>query len=181
MEPYKLLEDDILQISNGKVLKKRQSRPISILLILAGVALMILNTNRFSLMESGTVTTILFFAGVALFIWGIVALFVKKEYYTHIESGKKLKKHALEFDSQEFDKMNRLYGNSLFKEMSTLKKNSQASGLILKLIGTEDGSIYFSQVLKYVPYSFVPTEQGRMHEGKTSEEIKELIMSYHNK
>ena len=180
METYHLLENDILQIANGKIAPKSQNRLSNLILILAGVVLMISNNTKFHLAGNGTVTTVLFFIGAVLFIWGVVAFFVKKKYYIHLETGKKLKKYSLEFDSQEFDKMTRLYNGNRFNEMSTLKKNRQTSGLVLKLMGTEDGDIYFSQVLKYIPYSFVPTGQGQIHEGNTAKEIKELIASYQN-
>jgi hypothetical protein len=181
METYDLLENSILQIANGKVVKKSKNRVSSLLLLLSGAILMALNTNKFNLIENGTITTALFFTGVVLFIWGLIALFVKKEQYVHVDTGTKLKKYSLEFDSQEFDKITRLYDGSHFKEMVTLKKNSQASGLILKLMGTENGEIYFSQVLKYVPYTFVPTGHGQIHEGKIAGEIKVLITSYQKK
>jgi hypothetical protein len=181
METFELLENKILEIGNGKISKKEKNRINSFLLLLAGIILIIFNNNAIHLFNNEILTSFLLFMGIILLLTGIISLFFKKEKYILTENGKCLKIIKLEFDLNEFQKMHQFYEKNQFKEMAGLKKNEKSAGLILKLMGTDDGEIYYSQVLKYIPYSFVPVNAGKEHTGETATEIKNLISIYTQK
>ncbi|MFA6778956.1 MAG: hypothetical protein WCU80_04125 [Paludibacteraceae bacterium] len=174
METYEVLESSILNIANGQVAKKKKSFLLPIVLMLMGVAFMVVNNQRFRVIGNDTLTMALFTTGIFVFFTGFLMLFMRKEKYVYLPTGKEIKKYTLDFDVKELDKIMRLYDNNEFKKMSNLKV-AHNSGLQLSLMGTEDGTMFYSQMMKYVPYAFVPATKVELHEGEDSKEIMELI------
>ncbi|MCB9017232.1 MAG: hypothetical protein H6544_01320 [Prevotellaceae bacterium] len=174
MEKYEVLESDILNIANGQVAKKKRSFLLPAVLMLVGVVSMLVNNQKISAINNDSLTMFLFTVGIFLFFSGFLMLFIRKDRYVYLPTGKEIKRYTLDFDVKELDKIMRLYDNNEFKKMSNLKV-AHNSGLQLSLMGTEDGAMFYSQMMKYVPYAFVPATKVELHEGEDSKEIMELI------
>lgn len=171
---YNSLETNILEISNGEVVKKRKNYYIPTFLMILGLWLIVFNNKNFSISGNENLTSILFFVGIIIFIAGVLFLFFQKELYIHKPSGKTMKRTQVYFNVNDIDKLKKLYAEGRFDEMSELKKNMD-SGCIITFIGTTDGDIYYSQLLKYEPYTFVPCLDAAEHTTEVASKIKALI------
>lgn len=168
-----LLESKILEISNGDVVKKKKNYYMPVFLMILGLCLVMFNVQSQSV-EADKINTVLFFVGAIAFVAGAAFMFLQKEQYLHKPSGKILKKDQVYFNVNDLDKLKRLYAEEKFDEMANLKKGID-SGCMITFIGSVDAGVYYSQLLKYEPYTFVPCSDAVRHSGETNSKIKVLI------
>ncbi|HOI26840.1 MAG TPA: hypothetical protein PKZ15_05275 [Paludibacteraceae bacterium] len=174
MEKMEALDSCILEISKGKIIKKKSSIMIPMVLMVIGGVLMLTNNQKLTLISNDSLMNVLFTVGIFILIIGLVMLFMRKDKYVYLPTGKEVKKYTLDFDVKELEKIIKLYNNREFAKMHDLMVSNN-SGIQMTLMGTEDGAVCYSQLLKYIPYSFTPITEVELHEGKDSQQIFELI------
>lgn len=172
METEESLEQHILNVAQGKVVKKRKIPYLPVLFLICGCAMSASYEYFFKLMGENIANTVLFF-GIAFCIYGVCALFSKKyNYFT--TSGERLQKYSFGFDIQDYEKIKFLYDKEDFDALFRMSQ-SQSPGVILDIIGCKEGDFYLSQMTKYVPHRYVAEDYGRLHEGHASEAIQHFL------
>ena len=73
------------------------------------------------------------------------------------------------------------YREKKFSKINNLKKANQSAGVLLTIYGTPDGTLYYSQVSKFVPYQYVAVTPSVVHTENENVELLTLITNYKRK
>lgn len=176
MENFELLDRDILTISEGRVVKGKKTPLLGIGLFLVG--LLITGVSTIGVISIDSLQIFIFSVGLILLVYGIVKMFVRGDSFVDSVSNLQLEKEELYFDISEFEKLKSFYNDKKFSKISDLKVSPQGGGVLLTIYGTKNGTLYYSQLSKYVPYQYVPVSQAIEHTSKENIEILNLINHY---
>lgn len=176
MENFELLEKDLLSISEGRVIKGKKNPVLGIVFFVVGVLISYLSTIDIIAVDG--LKTFAFCVGFVMLIFGIIKMFARGEVFVDSVSNLKLEKEELYFDITEFEKLKSFYNDKKFSKISDLKVSPQGGGILLTIYGTKNGTLYYSQVSKYVPYQYVPVTKSIEHASNENIEILNLINHY---
>lgn len=177
MSTFELLEEKIQNMSDEKIIKTRKSPILAILITLAGVVLLILGVTAIS---NETLTLSLSAIGVVVIIFGIILITLNTGKnavdYVYEPTGKKMKKYKVYLNEQDTHLMVSCINNNDFKKISQLKKNLD-TGHRLECLGTDDAQIFITQLMEYVPHSYVPSSPVIILRGDDANAMLKLVKS----
>ena len=176
MENFELLDKDILTVSEGRIVKGKKTPLFGIVLFLVG--LLITGVSSMGVIAVDGLQIFVFSVGLVLLVYGIVKMFVRGDSFVDSVSNLQLEKEELYFDISEFEKLKSFYNDKKFSKISDLKISPQGGGVLLTIYGTKNGTLYYSQLSKYVPYQYVPVTKTIEHESNENIEILNLINHY---
>lgn len=155
-----------------RVICKSQISPIAWVLTFVGVALFALSVTPY--VPEGMVSLIVSSLGILLFIVGVVKLFNKEVKFFDKDTMSQLEKKIFFFENSDTSKVIHLYKEKNFEEMANLKQ-TENSGIVMHLYGAEEGSLYYSLLMKYEPYEYVAVQDLGVHtDVKEIESLKKL-------
>lgn len=153
MENYRLIEDQIKDMSDEQIVPMTPNCALPILLIVAGVVLAVLGIVGIA---SGTVNTILIVLGIIIAIIAIPLLVnSSKEHYIYKPTGKKFKKYTVFLSENDFHKVADSLREQNFNFLKNIQKEMNAKAM-LTVMAPEDGSIALAQLFEYIPYNYEP-------------------------
>ena len=177
MNTFELLENKLQNMSDEKIIKTKKSPIQSIIIALAGVALLVLGIVAVS---NETLAILLVVFGVALTIYGIVMIVIntgKNAFdYVYEPTGKKLKKYKVYLGEHDARTMVSFINSNDFKKANQLKK-SMDTGHMLECRGTDEGEIFIFQLSEYVPHDYVPSSLVIVLHGDDAKAMLQLVKS----
>ena len=153
MENIESIEQVLENLDNNIVYKKKDSVIRGIMFMLSGIVLLIAYIS-FEWEKNNLFANSLFIVGSVCFIVGIVGFFIRKSRYVSAQNQQKMKSFDIYFHVNERDKLIRLLGSENLSEIKQLKP-SIVDGLKLRIMGTKDGLISYSQVVAYISNEYV--------------------------
>ncbi|MDR1380229.1 MAG: hypothetical protein LBJ47_01990 [Tannerella sp.] len=158
--------------NNSEVYKSKPSIILSILLFVAGIALIAVNGNISE--TNGMIPTVFILGGISLLIWGIIYAFFKKTGYKLSHTRESIIFQELCFDAKERDKLLGIVNGGNISELENLKP-AGIDALKLRVAASQDGSFCYSQVVAYVPYEFVNANEARKHSPEEAQAILNML------
>lgn len=157
MNTFEYIEEKIQNMHEEKIIKTKKIPLQSIIITLAGIALLILGIT---VLNNEITSIVLVVFGISLVIPGTVLIIItvgKKSFdYVYEPTGKKLKKYTAYLNEQDAYAMMSCFHNNDFKAINRLKKTMH-SGHLLECRGTDDGQIFLVQHFQYIPYDYIPS------------------------
>lgn len=168
------LEDSISSITNEKVEIKKVVNRTSIICLVAGALMFVVQTLD---KNDGAWTMFLLIMGICTLAYGAISLGVKKTGYFY--DGKRMMVKRFLFDADRYAEVLRLYDEGKFSGMLDIPRNSAAK-MMLKVLVSKDYAVAFSQLYKFSPlsYNFEPSCPVREHDAAQCENINTLVISY---
>ncbi len=160
MESKNLTFEEYITSDKERIEQKKVVSNLGIAATLIGVVLSALTAT--SLVPSGMPSMLIGSVGIVILIIGITKLLSKKIVFVDKQSQEELKNSDIFFDTTELGNISRLYDQRDFGSIANLKKGNQ-SGIVLHVCGTENGKLYYTQLMKYVPYQYVPVFDAVKH------------------
>ena len=159
------MEKEILSIEeyliNVDRVEKRKLFPLyGVIALVAGAGLMFLSASK--LLPEGMGTMIGYCIGLIALVYAAVKIFRGESAYFDKETNGKLDFHEFYFEVKDADELLDYYKKRNFEKIKNLKKASY-SGMLLRILGSSSANLYFSQVLKYVPYEYVAVKEVAVH------------------
>ncbi len=167
MDSFEMIDKKVLSVANGQVALRKDSPVVSLTLGVVGLSLAFAMTEGVDLLPSGMMKNSLFYVGLVLLVIGFVGFCFRKSHFVYVPTNDKMRRVSLDFDMKDMDKVVKLYNNNDFEGLLKISVSYQA-GVQLTAIMSSDASLCFTQLSKYVPYSFVPMTDVRKHEGDES-------------
>ncbi len=153
MENKNLTFEEYITSDKERIEQKKVISNVGIAATLIGVVLSALTAT--SLVPSGTPSLLTGSVGIVILIIGVTKLLSKKTVFVDKQSQEELKNSDIFFDTTELGNISRLYEQRDFGSIANLKRGNQ-SGIVLHVCGAENGKLYYTQLMKYVPYQYVP-------------------------
>lgn len=172
MENFEAIDTKVLSIANGEIVKRKQSTILPMVVGGLGLLLSIVSTEGVALLPEGAARSAGLYVGIALLLAGFVMLCRRKEIFYHVPTNESMLRLSFNFDVKDADKVSRLYEKGDFSGMLKLCVSYNA-GMQLNAICNMDASLCFTQLAKFVPYSFVPCTEVRKHDNE--EAVKTLV------
>lgn len=161
MDDFEPIEERVLAVSNGKVVKKRPCMRVPMMVCAIGLLVVALMTERLQLVPDCVARDVGLGMGWLIVVAGLF-LFGKCRPQLFEKSTDRPMLHAVfDFESRRMSEVRRLYDACEFEELMQLCTESNG-GIQLTLVASEDGSLCFSQLSQYVPYTYVPIEDVRV-------------------
>lgn len=152
------------------IYKAKKSIFLSIIFIIAGVALLIISPK---LSETGILSPLSMVAGIVFLAWGVITIFFRKTYYISAHNKQKVSFSEILFDVKERERLIRLVNENNFSELKHLER-SVNDALKLRVATTPDGNVCCTQVITYVPFEFVTANDVRSHSVEEARIIREI-------
>lgn len=168
LENHLSIEEKIAN-DNERIICKKSFSSMSLIASTLGICLLVLTLT--DIIPSGTISLMTGSIAIFLIIFGAIKLLAKETKFLEKNTNSELKKSTIYFDNDEMNKVIQLYKNKNFEELSKLKR-VENSGIVMYSYGTEEGSLYYTQLMKYVPYEFIDVQEMGIHTSK--EEISAL-------
>lgn len=156
MENIETIEMMLSKEENQNIEKKKQSKALSIIIIIVSILLAIIPIC--GLTHGKYANMGIYMTAVVLLIIGIVFLFIAlNEYaYYYIPTGKKLKHDRIFMNNSDIATMKQSILENKEPDFSKLS-NDVTSGHYLDIMGTGDGTYYLIQTVEYIPYDYRAT------------------------
>ncbi|MDR0765731.1 MAG: hypothetical protein LBF09_02170 [Odoribacteraceae bacterium] len=154
MEKYDYIEDVILTVDEGNVVKKSKPVMPALLLFVAGVLAL---CYRFLVQVAGDiVSSLLVVTGLLLVVAGIILLVAKKGGYVYRPTGQGLKRYKIYIAPDKSFKLQQVLRDGAYEELGVLRQLN-ASNLSVEVFLSDDREYALLQVLEFIPYNDVPT------------------------
>ncbi len=177
MENKNISLEEFMLLDSDRIEQKKKLPLVGAMAILIGLIFFVISI--LNIFQECMVSLFVLMLGFISYIYGIVKIFSKEYSYIDKQTKKELKKYELAFDSKDTNRIVACYMKRDFREVGGLHKG-QNSGSILHLYGTEDGSLFYSSLLKYIPYQYEPVSECVKHtERAENDGIMEMIRRYH--
>jgi hypothetical protein len=155
MEKYDYIEDVILTVDDGNVVKK--NKPVALplaLLVLGAVGLYFGSTLK----ETGgeMFSSLLLVAGLVVVLVALILFVVKKGGYLYRPTGKGLKRCKIYIAPDKSFKLQQVLHDEAYGELAALRQPN-ASNLSVEIFLADDGEYALLQALEFIPYNDVPT------------------------
>ena len=160
MENKNLTFEEYIASDEERVEQKKVISNFGIAATLIGAVLSALAGT--SLVPTGMVSMLVGSVGLVVLIIGITKLLSRKTVFVDKQSQEELKNSDIFFDTTELGNISRLYEQRDFGSIANLKRGNQ-SGIVLHVCGSENGNLYYTQLMKYVPYQYVPVFDAVKH------------------
>lgn len=162
METYDTLEDRVLSVSNGEVVRKRPCVRIPLFVSALGVLVVVLMSERLAIVPACVLRTIGSFLGWCIAIYGIVLLAKCTPHLFEKSSGLPMVHYDFDFAADRMEEVMWLYESTDFEKLVSLCVTGDG-GLRLSVVASADGTLCFSQMFKFIPYSYEPIEDVRVY------------------
>ena len=154
MEPYKVLDDAIYDVAAGRVVPRKKNPTFSIVLLLAGVAIVAL--AYFESIQS--IHHVLQLAGAVIALVGLIMLImciIHKGSPYLVESGERLRRVERSFDHNVIDKVIKYVSEGDFDALDALPEGE--TGAILAITyRCRSGRMTLAQAMEFVPHYYTP-------------------------
>lgn len=178
MADYDSIEERILSVSEGEVVRKRPCLRVPLMVGAWGVLLVILMSERLAVVPAVPLRTIVSYVGWVLVLYGLVLLRRCVPHLYERSSGEKMTQYVLEFDAKQMDQVMWYYESGDYEALVKCCVKSDG-GLRLTIVSSSDGMLIFTQMSKFIPYSYEPIEDVRMERGCAA--WKRVMFSYGRK
>ena len=175
MENNKSIEQVLENLDNNIVYKKKDSVTWGIMFMLSGIVSLIIYT-AIEWESNDLFAHILFVEGSVCLIVGIFGFFFRKSRYVSAVNQQKMKTFDIYFHVNERDKLVRLLESKNLSEIKQLKP-SIVDGLKLRVMGTKDGLISYSQVVAYSSNEYVNVSVARKHSPEEYQVLADIVKS----
>ncbi|MDR2131442.1 MAG: hypothetical protein LBP56_09840 [Odoribacteraceae bacterium] len=155
MEKYDYIEDVILTVDEGNVVKKSKPLALALIVLLVGVVALYFSVTVEKTGE-GVLSSLLLVAGLLLLVTGLVLVIVKKGRYLYRPTGQGLKKYKVYIAPENSFKLQRVLQEKSYGELKALRQPN-ASNLSLEIFLSDDREYALLQSLEFIPYNDVPT------------------------
>jgi hypothetical protein len=155
MEKYDYIEDVILTVDEGNIVKASRSVALLLLLLLLGGVSLYLGTAVKETIGE-TLSSLLLVAGLVLVVMGIIFFVVKKGHYIYRPSGKRLKKYKIYIATDQSFKLQQVLRDGAYDELKALRQPN-ASNLSMEIFMADDQEYALLQALEFIPYNDVPS------------------------
>jgi len=173
MEKNESIEQVLLNMDNHIIVKSKESFVKAILLMVTGTAFFVF--YFMSKWPSGSFIPSLFFVlAITLVIWGLAAIFLRKEFFKSVANSQRIKTYQFYFDQKECNTLVRVMAGGDYAELKQIKRSTH-DGLKLQIMRTKDGSLCYSQVIAYIPKNFETMNPAQPHTLKEAETLFEIL------
>lgn len=152
MEKYDYIEDVILTVDEGNVVKRSKPVLLALVLLLAGATLLYLGVVTGETILSSSLLA----AGLVVVVACLVLFVVKKGGYVYRPTGQGLKKYKIYIAPDQSFKLQQLLHDKAYGELKGLCQPN-ASNLSVEIFLSEDREYGLLQSQEFVPYNDVPT------------------------
>ncbi|MCQ2224350.1 MAG: hypothetical protein MJZ14_01325 [Paludibacteraceae bacterium] len=178
MEDYDSIEERILAVSEGEVVRERPCLRVPLMVGAWGMLLLVLMSDRLALIPAVPLRTIIFYVGWGLVVCGLVLLRRCTPHLYERSSGEPMTQYELEFDAKRMGEVMNYYESGDYEALVRCCVKSNG-GLRLTIVSSSDGMLSFTQMSKFVPYTYEPIENVRVWRGCAS--WKKVMLSYGKK
>jgi hypothetical protein len=175
MENNESIEQVLENLDNNIVYKKKDSVMRGIMFMLSGIVLLIAYIS-FEWEKNNLFANSLFIVGSVFLIVGIFGFFIRKSRYVSAQNQQKMKSFDIYFHVNERDKLVRLLGSENLSEIRQLKP-SIVDGLKLRVMGTKDGLVSYSQVVAFITNEYVYVTTPVKHTAEEYSILTEILRS----
>jgi hypothetical protein len=175
MENNESIEQVLENLDKNIVYKTKDSVLWSIMLMLSGIISLIIY-SAIEWESNNQFAHILFVAGSVFLIVGIIRFFFRRTWYISAEKQQKIKSFSLYFNVNERDKLVRCLESGSLDEINQLKP-SIVDGLKLRVMGTKDGLISYSQVVAFISNEYVYVTTPVKHTAEEYFILNEIVHS----
>lgn len=172
MDFFEMIDKKVLSVAEGQVVLRKDKPVIPLALGTIGLLLAFAMTDGVDLLPNGMAKSSLFYVGVLLFVIGFFGICLRKSHYVYVSTNERMKRLAFDFDMKDLDKVMKMYEANDFDGLMKITRPYQA-GVQLTAIVSPDASLCFTQLMKYVPYSFIPVTDVRKYKDDVS--VKALV------
>lgn len=166
--------EQTLDCMDHTIIKKVTTFPLkSTLLIILSIALIELNTQLPPMLKYN-LTPFIAIVSLIIVFWGFILGLVDKVYYKYMLTGNKIEFKEILFERRDYEKLTRIIDSQNFTKLNSLHKTIR-NGVKLKIAYTEDMSLGFVQVLKYIPFEYAQKTQAKQLEKTKIEELLNSI------
>lgn len=152
----KQIEEHLAEALGSDVTLKRKSAAKSLLMLIAGIAIIVASA-KVPALSSGYINSTMIFVGGLLALVGLLmglSAFLSKEFY-YIPEKSRLSKKVEFFDIAEEGNVKKLVESGSINGLEELRK-STAPTLQLIMYRTSKGKVVAAQLQKYIPYTYHP-------------------------
>lgn len=180
MENYISIENQLSEMSDYKIIKKKGAPLLGI--VTGAIGIMLLVIPLIISMHFG-ISIFLGIIGLTAIIIGLIKIIKSSSKtggeYIYAPTGKKIKKFDLYYDGQHIQKLHFLLQN---KDYSAILKLPcvKDSGHIMRIIGTKEGDIALLQITEFIPYNYVATSPVYVLEGEDAKKMISHVLSSGN-
>lgn len=166
--------EQTLDCMDHSIIKKVITFPLkSTLLIIISIALIELDTQLPPMLRENF-TPIIAIVSLIIVFWGFILGLVDKVYYKYMLTGNKIEFKEILFERRDYEKLTTIVDSQNFTNLNSLHKTI-SNGVKLKIAYTEDMSLGFVQVLKYIPFEYAQKTQAKQLEKTKIEELLNSI------
>lgn len=167
MDSFEDIDSKILSMVEGEIALKKESFAKPAIMVVLGVSLLFLSSRSVDLLPEGALKMVGCFSGLALCVGGMLLSFSRRSRLFHVASNRPLRRIILDFDAKSLDRVVDLYERNDFHSLMEMSHASNA-GVRMMVLGLPDGSLCFTQLMKFIPYTFEPVTEVRRHENDMS-------------
>ncbi|MCL2132500.1 MAG: hypothetical protein FWH36_08670 [Lentimicrobiaceae bacterium] len=174
MESLESLEEKIKNMEDEKIIKKKGNPIYSVVLLIAGVAVIVFGA---AVLHGGSLGFLTITSGIVIAVAGLIYILKNTGiYYVYEPTGKKLKKYKVSLDESDAKKIVSCISSKNFTAVKYMKKVI-TSGDLIEARGTDDGAVFLFQLSKYVPHNFVPSTPIVVLHGEDAKLMLEFVKS----
>lgn len=171
MENFKIIQEDIINVSNNEVVKKNAISGVAVGLLLAGIGCAVAGKSFED--PNSAVPSFLFTLAVCLFLGAIIKFFVSRNCYLYLPAKSRLYTSTFYFDIHDSNDLQVCMEMKRFDELSRLKREKD-TGVKLEAMIAKSGDFAAVQISEYIPYTYQAITPVMCYYGK---DAKALVAS----
>ena len=170
MDNFEYIEDILLKIDEGKIIKKKRSYLKASSLLFLGVAILYYVSVYNGVSQNDMLSSVMIMLGIGVIAWGTILFVAGKELYVYQPTGKVLKKHKVYVAPHQSSKLYQIFNDGQYNDLQKIDRMNQ-SNISVEAFCTDDDEYAVVQVLEFVPYNDVPTSPVKVCVGTNAKQI----------
>lgn len=158
MQSLKYINDAILEVASGSVIRKYTSPLYAIVMLITGLLLMFYGSTITLKSGLAPLSYLILLVGFGLVGFGIFRLIFRKEQYLYSPTGSLLQKQVVYLRADGKQQIMNLHENEKLDEIMNYCTNCNSS-LMMDIWKTKDNKVCFWQVSEYKNYQITPITQ----------------------
>ncbi|MDR2414842.1 MAG: hypothetical protein LBD64_07660 [Odoribacteraceae bacterium] len=155
MEKYDYIEDVILTVDEGNVVKKNKPVTLATALLVIGAAALYFGISV-QVAAGEIISSLLVVVGLLVIVSGIILLVIKKGGYFCRQTGQGVKKYKIYIAPDKSFKLQQVLRDGTYEELGALRQLN-ASNSSVEIFLSDDREYALLQALEFVPYNDIPT------------------------
>ncbi|MBQ4279917.1 MAG: hypothetical protein IJC16_08200 [Rikenellaceae bacterium] len=178
MNTYRSIDEALYEVADGTVIRKKRNLVIPAVVMVVGALIAAFSDRIDIFFPRVDLAAALMLSGGVLCITGLINLIVDATSKTGVpvfaETGEKLQRHQLFYDTHKKGELCNCFESGDFSKLSKIDKSS-VSAVILTVYSTKSGSMAMAQVSEFVPHQFVPVTGIKMFRGEEGRQARGLV------